>query len=690
MVRSLLEKGEEYNPRPSFQPLPAKPGVRVFDPVQNVKFDLLTLNSVEIISIGTEEMNSPVDTAVKFEAEQITFQGLSNVIVRTPSMEVRKVNQESQGFEKGKYELELSGTPMKIYFQIEGEFEIKHTREEVFIEFCSKAKIKVGARSFHDLPEGTIKITDDIDDLMAAISHFGSALKTKSSERSFPTLRGHPPLIEFGNEFSVPGNIALPETDIQIVLPPEREKIFAAAPLAFYLGAQLKAGRRPYLVVEGEKYPLDDSGTYNENVNQMLQRVVSLDCLTRTEGYYPVSLHARNQLQNELALDFKRLYGRSIAKRLKTYLNIDFEKIKPIFGEWHQTVDIAAEQKYAEILPFVVDNLAFIRSPVEYKYRNQPSNPDISHEPKPVFEASETQSFNHSVVDEGYPIGAHKMMKAPFYRQLQRFSSDEAPIEVHVVCNDPHMTDEGMVTDIYHEVRDELNLNPCLHPGLDRQGLKDLLTTSSGFLHYIGHVEQDGIDCFNEQGDDESLDVRKLESVSIQSFVLNGCESFAQGHALIRQGSHGGVVTLDEIKNPIATEVGRDLAQYLGSGFPLHTALKIATSQTRSRGWYTTLGDGGLSLVQPKSGSPAYVKIRKKSNNRYSVKLFSYPGPGYGPGSMFLPALTNDQTRYLISGELETVVMTGEELDEYLEDAIIPVEFRGKLFWSTKISSDDL
>jgi hypothetical protein len=46
--------------------------------------------------------------------------------------------------------------------------------------------------------------TTDAEDVMMAILTFRSALKTTSPERSFPTLRGHPPAIELNDRLEIP------------------------------------------------------------------------------------------------------------------------------------------------------------------------------------------------------------------------------------------------------------------------------------------------------------------------------------------------------------------------------------------------------------------------------------------------------------------------------------------------------
>ncbi len=162
---------------------------------------------------------------------------------------------DSEELPKGNYSIEHC-TPIKLYVQVESELSVTASFDHIALEFGSETEVFIGGRSSHRGPAGTVTTTTNPADVMAAISAFGSALKTISPERSFPTLRGHPPTIELGEELHVPEELRPTETGIQIEVPPEYEYVFPAAPLAYYLGAKLVPGTAPRIIANGFEHPL--------------------------------------------------------------------------------------------------------------------------------------------------------------------------------------------------------------------------------------------------------------------------------------------------------------------------------------------------------------------------------------------------------------------------------------------------
>jgi len=78
--------------------------------------------------------------------------------------------------------------------------------------------------------------------MMEAVSALPSALKTTSPERTWPTLRGHPPLLELGDRLEIPDAIDPPDGEISLTVPREYASVYQAAPLAFFLGATIRPG----------------------------------------------------------------------------------------------------------------------------------------------------------------------------------------------------------------------------------------------------------------------------------------------------------------------------------------------------------------------------------------------------------------------------------------------------------------
>ncbi|WP_049969727.1 lyase family protein [Haladaptatus cibarius] len=688
--------------QPAFEPPPNRPGLLINDPIESVRFALYTPDQSPLCPADPEGFHFPVDAAVEFETKKIEIPRLTGVYVRTQDGDLTasySVTDDGTTVSAGAYNLELNTAPMKLYLAVESGVCIEKRNQSVVLDFDERVPVRVGARSFHEQPAGTITVTDDIEDSMRAISLFGSALKTTSPERSFPTLRGHPPLIERGDEFSVPDGIERPETGVSLVVPRERAAVYTATPLAYYLGAEVVPGESPRLTASGFERSLASSDSFGNTVANTLQQVFFLDCLVRTEGYYRVDLHERQQVEPLVDLNFAALYDASLAERLAAYLSVPFETLEPHLPDWHLTTDVMPTANNTESLPFVANDLSLVRCPPK------PATRTVRSQPKPLTEfyradfvrsTGDTASVNdivqpdpsnsveHAWIGDGYPLGSNKTTVESCRRRIEGTAPDDSNIEIHVVCNDERMKEEGVVNEFYG-FRDLLEFDVGISYDLTTDELAELFARPLDFVHYIGHVDDQGMQC-----SDGYLDVRTLDVVRTKAFLLNACRSYEQGMALVEKGSRGGVVTLSEIANVSATKVGRALARLLNIGFSLRTGLEIAKNEILTGYRYITVGDGGLALVQCESGCPMHLRVGRESEDSFEVDIMVYPSQIRRIGALFRPHLNDEDTQYLNSGVLDSWVVSEAELDEYLNCGVLPVTFANELYWSDEITAADL
>ncbi|WP_135854499.1 CHAT domain-containing protein [Halorussus salinus] len=696
--------------------------VEITDPVENARFELDTASPVSPSPAPTDEFYFPVDSAIAFETSSVGVPKLANVLVRTQSGDLVADNADhvDRSLDPGAYTLELSTAPMKLYLSVESAIEVRHDEATVTVDFGGPTEVAVGARSFHDRPAGTVTTTPDPVGAMDAISLLGSALKTTSPERSFPTLRGHPPLVELGDEFDAPEGVARPDTGVRLELPADYQYVYPAASLAYYLGAEVVPADHPRLVTDaGFAYDLDGPRGYETTVGRVLRQTFFFDCVTRTEGYYDVDLHEREALDPDVGLDFADLYDRSLAERLAAYLSVPFESVADHVPDWSLTTDVMATPDNVEVLPFVADDLALVRCP------GDPTGASVSPTPEPlgeffrsgpdgaadartaddaaeeftrsttdgnsstvqqseIFNPEPVETVEHAWVGEGFPVGANKATVESYRRRARRSAPDETSIEVHVVCNDERMNEEGVVEEFYG-LRDLLRFDVSVHDELTTDELRDLLAQPADFLHYIGHVDGDGMRC-----PDGHLDARTLSEVNVKAFVLNACRSYAQGEALVEAGSYGGVVTLAEIANSVATDIGRTLARLLNCGFPLRVALSVVKDAIGPAYQYTTVGDGSVTLCQSESGCPLHLKIERVGEDEFEANVRAYSSPGYELGSIYLPIIGQNSVHQLVSAGDNSFRITKSELNDYFDREVMPVSYEGNLYWSDELSVEDL
>ncbi|PSP85067.1 hypothetical protein BRC83_03930 [Halobacteriales archaeon QS_1_68_17] len=693
-------------------------GVRLVDPIEGSQFTLLTQHQVEPDDCDADQFYFPVDAAAEVCATEFETPYLVDIWVRDADgrLVAESTNSEPISVLPGDYNVEVASARMKLYLSVDGGVEVEPREDRVRLSFPGSPGVRIGVRSLHDQPAATITTGTDPREMMRAVSWLGSALKTTSCERSFPTLRGHPPLIELGDELDVPATIDRPETDVTIEIPPQLEAIFPVASLAYYLGARVEPGPDPLLVTGGTTHPLTGGEGFETRVAEILEQVFLLDCVTRTEGYYQVDLHERRVIADRVDLDFADLYDRPIAAQVDRYLSVPYDRIADAVPRWKLTADVTTAPEHVSTLPFLAKELAMIRArnvtaaaersvdslPTEFEQffsrgagaftrsasdtRGQESGEAATEQSvdDQVFRPEPTESIEQTFVGDGIPLGASKMTVEAYYQRLDHEPATGTRTRVIVVCNDPQMNDENVVSEVYG-TRDWLEFDITIREELTIDEMAEILRTDADFLHYIGHVDEYGIRCA-----DGYLDARSLEETSVSAFLLNACQSYEQGKALVERGALGGIVTLKEVLNKTATEIGHTIARLLNSGFSLSSAFSLLDKTHLLARHYMVVGDGNATIVESESGTPYSVAVDRTSDDEFEVELYAYPSKNYSIGSLLSVHLDKLTEHYLNSGHVDTVGLGTAELQEYLAMEMMPVETDEDLLWSDELVLDEL
>ncbi|WP_128475742.1 hypothetical protein [Halorussus pelagicus] len=686
----------------SFKATSELSGFEVRDRIERRRYAIETSAPVSPTPADADEFRFPVDAAFAVTTESVALPTLVAAYVRDEDGRMRlEVGDETdRRLPPGRYSIELCA-PMKVYLAVEGPVKVTATGDGIRFAFESATTVRVGARSHHERPAATVTTTEDPCDVMAALSTLGSALKTTSPERSFPTLRGHPPLVELGDELAIPDELDTPETGVRIELPPDRDHAYVAAPLAFYLGAQLVVGdaSAPRLVTdEGFAYDLDGPKGFEEEVARTLKQTFFLDCVTRTEGYYPVTLHEREMVEPLVDLDFAALYERSLAERLEAYLSVPFEVIEEQIPTWKLSTRVDPAPENVASVPFLVDDLAVVRTPAARRtatHRAAASSGGLardgdftrsSSEPsgtRPVVEPEPTDSVEQAWIGDHAPVDATKATATAFRNRLGRETGDD--IDIAVVCNDTAMDEERDIAAEVYGSRENLPFDVTVHHDLRTDELRAVLAEETAFLHYIGHIDEFGFECA-----DGHLDAADLDSVGAEAFVLNACRSYAQGMALIDGGSVGGVVTLSDVINSCAVRVGKTMVRLLNRGFPLRAALSLARSRSIVGDQYIVVGDGNLDIVQTESKMAIVCVVETDGEDEFEVTLESYVSGEGGMGGFFNPRFGSAERCYLTSGEHGPFSMTRGELRTTLAMENVPMKVDGQFTWSSALDVGEL
>ena len=718
---------------PRFESLVGQSGVHVHDPVEDVQAMFFTDRSVDPEPAPTDGFVYPVDSASEVTVSKLRTPYLLAIWIRDTDgnlVDEFEPNEGATSGPRGDYLLEFAGTGMKIYARItDTGFRIQPEENAIDIALDHETTLEIGARSLHSQPARTLKTTSDPTDLMRAVSLFGNAMKTWSPERTWPSLRGHPPLLELGTECHIPDKLNPPETGIEISVPAELDWLFPAAPLAYWLGATVTEGD-PALHVDGRSYRLggsDDAGigrnreSFEQDVKDVLQFTFLLDCAVRTEGFYNVELDARRRVDAAgLPLDFEALYEAPLAERVREYLELEysFEDLATRIGRpgWRLTADVQTDPERVTTLPFLARDLAVVRCPSMSKldetsqdategmddvfarstspFASSTSSGGLktrsSFTPDPSSDSESREriiglpaadSMSQAWIGDGFAVGAAKASTKSYLQRLEKQAEGNSRINIDVVVNDEGMGDEASVSDIYG-TRDHLAFDIDLHQGLSTEELANVFESETDFVHYIGHVDPEGFDCT-----DGYLNADQLGNVGADTFVLNACASYEQGQQLVDRGAIAGVVTLEDVINSLATKIGKTVARLLNYGFPIGSATSLVQETIFTGSNYVVVGDSNTALAQSNVAVPNVARIALRRDGQFDVSVETFASWNYDVGSMYGPYIEGCDCQYVVPGELDTWRVSDDELDTFLETATFPVVGSGNLYWSDAVSA---
>ncbi len=666
-------------------------GLEVIDPIERRRIPLYTPHEVTPQPADTAPFRFPVEVAVTVTTDAITIPTMEQLFVRDESgtLLTQIKRDTDQSFPAGTYSVELSGL-IKIYFHVEGAFEAGIENGLTTIDLQEPTQIQIGARSPHNRPSTSITVTPTPTGVKNAISVFGAALKTTSPERSFPTLRGHPPEVQFGESTAIPDGLVPPTDEIHLEVPLEYEYLYPVAPLSYYLGAELTQGAVPRIVGDSFEWELTEP-SFQQATERALKRIFLLDVVTRTEGLYPVELNEREILESRTDLDFASLYDRPLVGRLQRYFKIPYETIADQLPTWKLVGTVEPTATSLETLPYMLDDLAIIRigtpQPVTMEQFNTvPARGMLRGTGQTdrnfVKVGEQLDAIEQTWVGEGTPIDASKALPQAYQNRIGR-SPSAGTIDITVVANSDAMSTEREYVDSTYGSRSDLPFSVSVKNNLTTAELAEVFAQDHDFVHYIGHIDETGFRCA-----DGRLDATELDTVGIDAFFLNACQSYEQGLELVRSGAIGGIVTLSNVVNYGAVRIGRAVARLLNSGFPLRAALEVAEDESVMGSEYVVVGDGGLSVVQPEGGTPQMYHI-EDSGDRYRTWIKAF-GAEPGMGSMFIPYIGDNESHFLSTSDTPTFTLDKEELTDFLQLEDIPVQFQEQLTWSTELDVDEI
>jgi hypothetical protein len=641
----------------------------------------------------------PVDVTVDCEASELRFP-IAVVYVASQTNDATYELENDTGpleLPTGEYVLDVD-TDVKTYLQVTGPLSVSKTRdfEEVVVSFPERREFTLGFRSRHERPTETVTVPGTPAGFAAAVTHASSAHKTTGADRTYPTLRGHPPLVEIGDELDVPEAVAdeTPDVGIELLVPPDYETLYVTAPLAYYLQADVETADvdEPLLCAPGGgiRMPLGEMPRLETTVERLLRKTFFLDCLVRNAGPYGTNL-AEESLLDALDLDGSALYHADPVDRLETYLDVPFQAVEHRFPAWHLSTYVEPDPGYVETLPFLLDSLSLLYPPktselegaelvtrsLDDFYRSQgPGEVASVDVVKPELRGGRV----HGWLADGVPIDVFKSTPSAYRNRLAYMDRDHDETIVSVVLNDHDMDKEHAdVAAIYEEGSEDLPITVDVYEEMTTEELATVFESENDFVHYIGHCEEDGLRC-----PDGYMPASMLEEVNTQTFFLNACGSFHEGMALVEKGAVTGGVTFTQVLNDHAVKVGSAFARLLIHGFSFERALRIARRRIMMGKDYAVVGDGTHTLSQTTNRIPTTAELEALGDGQYFLQFDQFSirqiGAYYHP-------YVDDNTYSYLSGNTSEFALDEAAVHDFLDRADTSVIYDGEFYWSDELAA---
>ncbi|RQH03142.1 hypothetical protein [Natrarchaeobius oligotrophus] len=696
-------------------------GLRVADG-DNVE---LVVRGDDVGVVGTgSDFPRPVDETITLSASELRF---PHAVVYAFSLESDEQyeldpRRGTLSLAPGTYVVDVD-TDIKTYLRFSGTATIERSEgyESVVVSFPERIRVVVGFRSRHELPAGVITVPDSSADVAAAITHLSSSHKTSSSDRTYPTLRGHPPLLESGDDLEIPDQVRADASDsgIELLVPGNLETLYVTAPLAYYLQATVRtleeAGvdrdpNRARLVLpdRGVQTTFDPMPGLESDVERLLRKTFFLDCLVRNAGPHGTTLSSTHLLE-ALDLDAEALYETNPQRRLETYLDVPYAAIEHRLPEWHLSTYVTPEYDCIETLPFLLDRLSLIYTPrtsaLDGRELVERSLADFYRGDRNRVADSRRSSTGqvasvdivkpelrhgrvHGWLAEGVPIDVFKSAPEAYRNRLDYVGRVNDATSIYVVLNDPEMSGEhDSVAEIYRQRSEELPIRVTVEESLGTADLARVFEAEHDFVHYIGHCETDGLRC-----SDGFLSASSLDRCNVQTFFLNACGSFYEGQTLVEKGSVAGAVTFTKVLNDHAIKVGSTFAKLLVHGFSIERAMRLARRRIMMGKDYAVVGDGTHSLTQGEHRLPTTITIDRLEDDdpstrpadRYLVTFDCYSTRV--TGSYYFPHTDRNEFAYLCGRE-SNFILSRPELAWLLEETEASVIYNGDVYWSKDLST---
>ena len=624
-------------------------------------------------------------------------------------------------------------TPVRLFARVDGPVTVDRDNGTV-IEFGDQTPVSVGFEPSADTPDATVTVPQTVDGVARAVSTFGAGAEPTSPDRSWPSVRDRPPLVEFGDETNVPDEIATAtgQTGVRLRLPRNLQTVLTSASLAYYLDAtvSVESGVTPRLDLDGTTVSLGPDGplsvhetvttrtgpvAFASRANRLLERVFFGDCLVRGVGPHGDPVAAADRL-SAANLDPERLYDAPLATRAEQYLTAPLTPVLDELPEWHLSLSVVPAYRTVDVVSRTVHTLPAFVPP-----RGRQLTPEAvarggtvqtdggeqhgSVSPSPPTRESSTDGVEplapndplnslvscasllasdgrvaaahdcgtvHGWCAPGQPVTAFDAVPAGFRNRDRYVDDDDSPLSVLAVAGADDHDELPRVVDGYGSRRERLGLSVETLTEPTVAELARAFERGVDLLHFVGHREPGGLVCA-----DGVFSPTTLRESNARTFFLNACGSYSDGVALVERGSVAGTVTCRDVLDEMATSVGVTFARLLAHGFSVAGATRVARRRTLVDADYLAVGDGTHVVSQSDDVVPTNYEIERLTDSRFAVttRMFS---PVYAGTQWSTPR--SQATR--LHGERERCELDEAEFARFLDESEGPFFYDNGIHWS--------
>ena len=634
----------------------------------------------------------PVDRAVSFEAESISVPSYSVVNVNESDGEFIATLTEDLTLPRGAYCFDVTGTTKAFVRAVDVSVEATGVAgaDPFEITFDRPTTITVGARSLHTRPEATITVPDDPEALMTAVSALGSSIAEWSPERSWPTLRGYPPRIERGDELDVPAHLSIPDTGIEIAVPPTYADVYRIAPLAYYLGASVVPGSEPELRLDTgyvERLPADGSAL-EERVSELLRTTLFLDSLARTEGYVPSDRYEYEQVGPKLPFYPPKLADRSVSEQLMEYLEVDPETIEPYAPPWPTRAVLRPGPAGAELLPHLAHLVAPIRVRGSALGGDDGDDAGAPTMNRPLALATSPYLPPDGDVpspdDEPLPSGVSALRPAGYETLLSGSRSVEGDVRVAFLVDSAERADAARRAMSEPAPPDGVG-SWEVYERPSREEIVEMLTDPAVDLLYCS-LPTDGSRIVHKDGSIDLAGIRTLPAAT----VFEGAGTVAPADRSVESGSVGSVA----VDGPLDASRIRSLVGLLASATPLAASVGLARVQEVAD--VRLAGDPGVVVAMSESGARQHqsiIRIRSNSPTAHTAEAHPVLSADSRIGTESIWILDWGQQKPELTGRLptESGSLSGTQVLEAIAEPDTSVDLNGRIvFRSDGLTEEDV